>query len=45
MWPNHSNVQSAEVTNGANIELDQATTLINIQSKLKSYLSAPQLAA
>lgn len=42
MWPNHGNVKSAEVTNGANVGLDQA---INVQSKQKSYLSAPQLAA
>lgn len=42
--PNQSNIQSAVVTNRANVELDQATTPINVQSKLKSYLSARQLA-
>lgn len=38
----HTKIRSAEVTNGVNVGLDQATTLINIQSKLKSYLSATQ---
>lgn len=37
------NIQCTEVTSGASVGLDQAATLINIRSKLKSSLSAQQL--